>query len=92
MLLSWIRRSRAGGDNWDQVSVPLGEESEAYEVDILDAGNVLRTLSTATSQVLYAAGDIASDFGDLPQQFEIDVYQLSPTHGRGTARRATIHV
>ena len=92
VLLSWIRRSRAGGDNWDQVSVPLGEESEAYEVDILDAGNVLRTLSTATSQVLYAAGDIASDFGDLPQQFEIDVYQLSPTHGRGTARRATIHV
>ena len=39
--LSWIRRSRIGGDSWDEV--PLGEEREAYRLEILDGagGTVL---------------------------------------------------
>ena len=36
IAISWIRRTRSGGDNWELPEVPLGEESESYEVDILD--------------------------------------------------------
>jgi hypothetical protein len=48
LAISWIRRTRLGGDSWDAAEVPLGEETERYEVDILDGPTVKRTL-TATS-------------------------------------------
>ncbi len=31
--LSWTRRTRTGGDNW-QIEAPLGEETERYRVTI----------------------------------------------------------
>jgi hypothetical protein len=31
--ISWIRRTRSGGDNWEAPDVPLGEESESYAHD-----------------------------------------------------------
>ena len=37
LTLSWVRRSRAlSADSWEAVEVPMLEEAEAYEVDILD--------------------------------------------------------
>ncbi len=48
LALSWIRRTRIGGDSWDGVDVPLAEDEERYEIDILDGSDVVRTL-TATS-------------------------------------------
>ena len=86
LLLAWIRRTRIGGDSWDQTEVPLAEESEAYDVEILDAaGDVARTFSAlpAPSQS-YTASDIAADFpSGLPSPFRFTVYQLSATFGRG---------
>src|SRR4029453_3454567 len=46
LTITWKRRPRIGGDSWDSVEVPLGEDSERYEIDILDGSDVLRTLST----------------------------------------------
>ncbi len=34
VTIRWIRRTRADGDSWTG-EVPLGEDSERYEVDIL---------------------------------------------------------
>ena len=46
LALSWIRRTRIGGDSWDQTDVPLGEEEESYDIEILDAsGNAIRTFA-----------------------------------------------
>jgi hypothetical protein len=39
--LSWIRRSREGGDDFDAAIVPIGEASEAYELIVFDAGQEL---------------------------------------------------
>ncbi len=37
----------SAGDSWDQTEVPLAEESEAYDVEILDgSGDVVRTFSS----------------------------------------------
>ena len=33
--ISWIRRTRREGDSWAAGEVPLGEEREAYEIDVL---------------------------------------------------------
>ncbi|HVZ90062.1 MAG TPA: glycoside hydrolase TIM-barrel-like domain-containing protein [Rhizomicrobium sp.] len=88
LSLTWIRRTRIGGDSWDQTEVPLGEEFEAYDVEILDgAGSVVRAFSSvAEPSQLYAASEIASDFpSGLPSPFRFRVYQLSATYGRGAA-------
>lgn len=90
--LSWIRRTRIGGDSWDQIEVPLGEDTEAYEVDVLNGSAVVRTLSATMPSVLYTEAMQAADFGSPPQSIEVDVYQLSATHGRGTPRRTTLNV
>jgi hypothetical protein len=90
VTLSWIRRTRIDGDSWDVVEVPLGEESEAYEVDILDGPSVVRTLSTSMPEVLYGAADEITDFGSPQTSLTIAVYQLSASVGRGIAAQATL--
>ncbi|MEM7619760.1 MAG: glycoside hydrolase/phage tail family protein [Pseudomonadota bacterium] len=88
--ISWIRRTRIDGDPWEVVEVPLGELSERYEIDILDGGNVIRTLTSETPNVIYTASEQATDFSSIPTQFDINIYQLSSVYGRGIARSAII--
>ncbi|MBV9043945.1 MAG: hypothetical protein JO294_02375, partial [Alphaproteobacteria bacterium] len=91
LTLGWIRRTRIGGDSWDQTDVPLAEDNEAYDIEILDGLTVKRTLSAATNAVTYTAAQIATDFpGGLPSPFTFRVYQLSTTTGRGTAATARV--
>jgi hypothetical protein len=89
LTLTWIRRTRIGGDSWDQVEVPLSEESERYEIDVLSGATVLRTLSVATPTATYAAADQLADFGLLPASITLRLAQVSSTYGRGTATIVT---
>jgi hypothetical protein len=70
--------------------VPLGEEREAYELDVLSGSTVLRTLSAAGPSVLYAAADELADFGVAQSSLAVAVYQLSITAGRGFPAQATL--
>jgi hypothetical protein len=91
--LSWIRRTRIGGDSWDQTDVPLGEEREAYDVEILgSSGAVVRSFaSQAWPSLVYSAAEIAADFpSGVPAPFRFTVYQLSATCGRGEGRTAVV--
>ncbi len=93
IAISWVRRTRLGGDAWSQVEVPLGEDSEAYEVDILSPeASVLRTLSAAAPAVHYSDTQAQADFGHVPSNFTVRVSQLSATAGRGTSREETLYV
>jgi hypothetical protein len=85
----WIRRTRRDGDGW-AVDVPLGEEREAYEVDVMSGSTVLRTLSAAGPSVLYAAADELADFGAPQSNLAVAVYQLSATVGRGFPAQAIL--
>ena len=91
IALSWIRRTRRDGDGW-AAEVPLGEDVEAYEVDILSGGTVLRTLTAAAPAVLYAAADELADFGAPQASLTVAVYQLSATVGRGFPATRTLTV
>ena len=90
LAISWKRRTRIGGDNWGQFEVPLAEDSEAYQVDILLGGNVVRTLTAATPAVTYTASQQIADFGAPPSAVTLNVYQISQSFGRGTPRAATV--
>ncbi len=83
VVLSWIRRTRLDGDSWDLAEAPLGEDSEAYEVDILAGGVAVRTLSAPTPTILYTAADELADFGAPQAELSLRVAQLSTVAGRG---------
>lgn len=91
IAISWIRRTRRDGDSW-AAEVPLGEDIEAYEIDILDGDAVLRTLSAATPATLYAAADELADFGAPQASLSVAIYQLSATVGRGFPATRTLTV
>ena len=83
LSLSWVRRTRSGGDAWDSTDVPLGEEAERYEIDILNGATVVRTLAATTPQVAYTAAQQIADFGSTQAQLQVAVYQTS-AFGRGS--------
>ncbi|MDC7788689.1 glycoside hydrolase/phage tail family protein [Rhodoplanes sp. TEM] len=90
IALSWIRRTRRDGDSWEVAEVPLGEEIEAYAVDILNGGTVVRTLSTAGPSALYQTAQEIADFGTPQANLSVRVVQLSATVGRGIAATADL--
>jgi hypothetical protein len=84
--LTWVRRTRIAGDSWEQADVPLGEEFERYDVEILDAvgATVLRTMSGLTAPAwTYPASLQTADFGAPQPSLKWRVYQISATYGRG---------
>jgi hypothetical protein len=91
VLFSWIRRSRLDSDDWEEGDVPLGEESEAYRVEILVGGVVRRGVTVTAPQYLYPAAAIAADFGADPGAFSLRIRQISTVFGPGAALQRIIH-
>lgn len=84
---TWIRRTRINGGWSDGVDVPLGENTEAYEVDILDGTTVKRTITGLSSPALtYTSAQQTADFGSPQTTLKIAVYQMSDLVGRGHGR------
>ncbi|HEX3486128.1 MAG TPA: glycoside hydrolase/phage tail family protein, partial [Micropepsaceae bacterium] len=90
IVISWKRRTRIGGDSWEQPEVPLGEESENYEIDILSGTTVVRTLQSSTPQATYTLAQQTADFGGQQWSVSVAVYQMSAVFGRGAERKATL--
>jgi hypothetical protein len=88
--LTWVRRTRIGGDSWDGIDVPLGETQERYEIDILDGPTVKRTLTATSPSAIYTAAQQTVDFGAPQPSISLRIFQLSATRGRGTPRDATV--
>ena len=94
LTIRWTRRSRAlAADSWGAAEAPLAEETEAYEVEILDGASVKRTLGAATTSVLYSGAQQTADWGALlgpGDALAVRVYQLSALFGRGAPKTATL--
>jgi hypothetical protein len=65
---------------WD---IPLGEENERYELDILDGGDVVRTIEVTSPTASYTAAEQTTDFGSVQSNVDIKIYQLSAVVGQG---------
>lgn len=93
LRLSWIRRARRDADAWEPADVPLGESAETYRLDILaEDGRVLRQLTAATTNALYASTDEIADFGAPRTEIAFAVAQVGTLAGLGPARRARVSV
>ena len=90
LAITWVRRTRIGGDNWDAAEVPLGEDSERYEVDILDGATVKRTLTATSPTVTYTAADQIADFGAVQSAVSVNVCQVGTVYGRGSGKAAVV--
>ncbi|MEM7613422.1 MAG: glycoside hydrolase/phage tail family protein, partial [Pseudomonadota bacterium] len=85
LVLSWIRRTRSGGDSWAAAEVPLMEQSEAYRVTVLAGASVLRTADVSGPSFTYTAAMQATDSASGPLTFA--VAQISDTFGPGQEAR-----
>jgi len=94
LTIRWTRRSRAlAADSWGAVEVPLIEEIEAYEVEILDGAAVKRTLTASTTSAIYSAAQQTADWGGLlatGDTLTIRIFQLSALIGRGASKTVTL--
>ena len=96
LTIRWTRRSRAlAADSWGGLEVPLAEELEAYEVEILDGAAVKRVLSTVTTSALYTTAQQTADWGaplGPGEALDIRIVQLSALVGRGAPRTVTLYL
>ena len=86
--LSWIRRTRIGGDDWDVPEVPLGEETESYVVRVVQGASVLRETLVNAPAWQYTAAMQAQDAVTGP--FDVAVAQVSGTYGTGLFQRVRV--
>ncbi|WP_158967924.1 baseplate multidomain protein megatron [Chachezhania sediminis] len=88
VVAGWIRRTRIDGDAWGKGDVPLGEEREAYLVQVLDGTTVLREVEVTDPTWTYTAADRAADAAGPGAA--IAVAQISARFGPGPAAVAAL--
>lgn len=90
LTISWLRRTRIGGEWRSLVDASLGETTEAYEVDIMNGSTVVRTISTTAQSASYTAAQQTTDFGSPQSSVTVNIYQLSSVVGRGQPLEVTV--
>lgn len=90
--IAFIRRGRIDSDGWTSVDVPLGEDLEAYEIEILKQGVVQRVVRVAGPQALYSGSHELEDFGSVQTLISLRIFQMSASVGRGFACEAIVSV
>ena len=93
LTITWIRRNRLFGEWRSSVGVPMSEDSEAYEVDIIgdSSGDVLRTITGLSSPTAtYTAAQQTTDGITPGDPVIVRVYQISALIGRGFAAEETV--
>lgn len=91
LTISWKRRTRLS-TSFAAATVPLGEATEAYSIDIYDGSplDVVRTLTSNSESVVYSAAQQTTDFGGAQSAVLAVVYQLSALVGRGYPLEGTV--
>ena len=92
LVLTWIRRTRLGGDDWASVDVPMAQEREAYSVQLVQDNavtfecEVLRAECTLSSAALTALNLHSKPY------VKVRIAQLSQRVGAGYALEADVKV
>lgn len=82
LVFGWTRRSRAGAGWNDVVDAPLGEDTEAYLVELVVAGAPIRSATVALPEWRYTAGARAADGVSVGIAVTLRVAQLGTVAGR----------
>ena len=94
-MIAWTRRSRAlAADSWTAAEVPLAEEREAYEVEVLDGADCASGRSPRPRPAsTYTAAQQLADLGALlgpGDTLDLRIFQLSALVGRGAPASVTL--
>lgn len=81
LMISWVRRTRIDGDDWEGFEVPLGEDKETYIVRVQQGDTIVRETQTAVAQWTYSALNRFLD--GISGPFQIAVAQVSERFGPG---------
>ncbi len=79
-IISWIRRTREGGDSWAGADVPLGETEERYRIGRFEAGLLSETYETSQPQLTLSAS----------LSGELRISQFSGLYGWGAEAKFTL--
>lgn len=100
--ISWLWRTRIGGEWLDFTDALFGEAAEGYEVDVSVSGSpsfysITETPSAggswvdaANSRAIFTEADQRAAFGSPQSSLSVTVYQTSSDVGRGFGRAATL--
>lgn len=83
LSISWVRRTRLRVPGLGAGPVPIGEEIEAYEIDVYSGSTVVRTISASAPAATYTAAEQTADGLTPGAAVSIRVYQMSAVRGRG---------
>ena len=86
--VSWIRRTRVDGDNWQSPEVPLGEAVEAYMIRVLQAEMIVRQETVAAPGWVYSNAAQITD--GILGPYRVEVAQMSDRFGAGPFRSVTV--
>lgn len=89
LAVNWVRRTRVDGDSWAGLEVPLGEESEAYRLRVVQGGVTLREETLSAASFTYTVVMQGADGAVAP--YDLEVAQISTTYGAGPDARITIN-
>lgn len=88
---TFTRRSRLSSSWWTTgTEAPVGETTQAYEIDVMNGSVVERTISAVLPTFTYSAADQTTDFGSPQASITFRIYQLSGTVGRGYPYEVTL--
>ncbi|MBT8460054.1 MAG: phage tail protein [Boseongicola sp.] len=89
IIVSWVRQTRIDGDIWSAGGVPLGEQSESYQLCVRVGGVVRREVRVTTPMWVYGAAEQAQDVAT--GAFTIEVAQISDRYGPGLFGEVTFN-
>ena len=90
IITTWERRTRIGGAWRSSQTVPLSEDSEQYQIDVMDGVTVKRTATINSAQTwTYTSAMQVTDFGSNQTTVTMRIYQISAAVGRGFVNQQT---
>lgn len=84
--LSWIRRTRIGGDTWTGLDVPLGEEREFYRAALMDGDTIAAEYYLQSPQMTLSATEMTA-LGPIDTA---RIQQGSDAYGYGAAAEVSL--
>lgn len=69
---------------------PQESGGESYLVEILDGGDVVRSVTVGEAALLYSAADQSADFGAPPASLQLRVAQIGGNGAPGLNKELTI--
>lgn len=91
-IVDWYSRTRYNSSFWVTGTQPDDEDTDSFEVDIMNGASVVRTITSSTTSITYTSAQQTTDFGSVQSSIEVNIYQISNTGARGYALNATFTV